>query len=162
MEQNYLQTHNKVWLLGNSLQPTKIQFTISNFSGDAGYPLEPWLLAPYRTPENGSAQAKFNAVHTRCRNIIERTNGVLKNRWRCLLSARELYYAPVKAVKIVNVCAALHNICIHYKSDVNFSNPSVNEDINEIPTVDNQPIVEVNSTYLAAGQRIRTEIANTL
>ncbi|XP_036347987.1 putative nuclease HARBI1 [Rhagoletis pomonella] len=72
MEQNYLQTHNKVWLLG-----------------DAGYPLEPWLLTPYRTPESGSAQAKFNEVHTRCRNIIERRNGVLKNRWRCLLSASE-------------------------------------------------------------------------
>ncbi|XP_036343129.1 putative nuclease HARBI1 [Rhagoletis pomonella] len=38
-ERQYLQGARSVWLLGN-----------------AGYPLEPWLLTPHRTPEEGSRE----------------------------------------------------------------------------------------------------------
>ncbi|XP_067642467.1 putative nuclease HARBI1 [Eurosta solidaginis] len=44
--------------------------------GDAGYPLEPWLMTPHWNPDEGSIQMKFNEAHSKCRNIIERTNGV--------------------------------------------------------------------------------------
>lgn len=47
--------------------------------------------------------------------MVERTIGVLKNRFRCVLGARQLHYTPEMAAKITAVCAALHNICIHYK-----------------------------------------------
>ncbi|XP_053949397.1 putative nuclease HARBI1 [Anastrepha ludens] len=83
---------------------------------DAGYSLEPWLIAPYRTPNQ--AEIKFNEMHSKCRNIIERTNGVLKNRWRCILGGRELHYAPEKAAQIVNVTCCLHNICIHFRANI--------------------------------------------
>ncbi|XP_046812451.1 putative nuclease HARBI1 [Lucilia cuprina] len=56
-----------------------------------------------------------NNKHVKARNIVERTIGV---RFRCLLEARQLHYKPEKATKIVNVCAAFHNVCIEYHTDI--------------------------------------------
>ncbi|XP_065356305.1 putative nuclease HARBI1 [Calliphora vicina] len=142
MQEDYLRRGSRVWLLGKM------------------YPLEPWLLTPYRTPASASIEQKFNDVHSKCRNIIERTNGVLKNRWRCLLGARELHYEPKKAVKIINVCVALHNICIAYKCEYN---NSIISDLEETELF----ILESGNTtererYLASAQRIRSNIANSL
>ncbi|XP_067637562.1 putative nuclease HARBI1 [Eurosta solidaginis] len=81
--------------------------------GDAGYPLQPFLLTPFRNPQANTAEHTFNQKHCSGRNIVERTIGVLKSRFRCL--ARTLQYQPEKVVQIINVCCALHNICIHYK-----------------------------------------------
>ncbi|XP_036334306.1 putative nuclease HARBI1 isoform X1 [Rhagoletis pomonella] len=86
--------------------------------GDAGYPLEPYLMAPYRSAAEGSLEAVFNKKHAKARNIVGQTIGVLKNRFRCLLGNRPLHYKPAKATKIANVCAALHNICIEFGSDI--------------------------------------------
>ncbi|XP_017467584.1 PREDICTED: putative nuclease HARBI1 [Rhagoletis zephyria] len=82
--------------------------------GDAGYPLEPYLMTPYRSTSEGSAESIFNTKHAKTRNIIERTIGVFKNRFRCLLGARQLHYKSEKAMQIANVCAALHNLCIDF------------------------------------------------
>lgn len=87
------------------------------FIGDAGYPLEPYLMTPYRSATEGSSESLFNTKHAKARNIVERTIGVLKNRFRCLLGARQLHYKPTKAKQIANVCAALHNICIKFGSN---------------------------------------------
>lgn len=59
--------------------------------------------------------------------MVERTIGVLKNRFRCLLGARQLHYTPQMAGKITAVCAALHNICIYYKLDCNEYNVPLEE-----------------------------------
>lgn len=88
------------------------------FQGDAGYPLEPYLITPFRLAGEGTPQCKFNYIHSQTRNVVERTIGVLKNRFRCLLGARQLHYLPKTASKITNVCAALHNICIAYKMEM--------------------------------------------
>ncbi|XP_050321016.1 putative nuclease HARBI1 [Bactrocera neohumeralis] len=136
----------------------------SNFwmLGDAGYPLESFLLTPYRTPEEGSVEAKFNLAHSRCRNIIERAIGLLKSRWRCLLGARELYYSPQKAAKIFNVCVMLHNLCIHFKDQF--------ADIVEIPDCDEEESlvtmeednIDFGMQRMSEAQRIRNQIAHSL
>lgn len=80
--------------------------------GDSGYPLEPWLMTPYLSAAEGSPEANFNNVLSKTRNIMVKTLGVLKGRFKCLLAARELKLSPEKTVQIVNVCCTLHNICI--------------------------------------------------
>lgn len=72
-------------------------------------------MTPYRTAAEGSMESKFNEKHSIARSIIERVFGVLKARFRCLLSARELHYSPEKVTQIVNVCCALHNLCLKFK-----------------------------------------------
>lgn len=75
------------------------------------------MITPFRSTQEGSPESKFNHIHAKTRNVVERTIGVLKNRFRCLLGARQLHYTPEMAGKITAVCAALHNICIHYNID---------------------------------------------
>ncbi|XP_049307379.1 putative nuclease HARBI1 [Bactrocera dorsalis] len=81
--------------------------------GDAGYALQPYLFTPFRDPEIGTPHYIFNQRHSSARNVVERTIGVLKSRFRCL--ARCLQYQPQKVAQITNVCCALHNVCKHYK-----------------------------------------------
>ncbi|XP_017466830.1 PREDICTED: putative nuclease HARBI1 [Rhagoletis zephyria] len=118
--------------------------------GDAGYPLEPWIMTPYRTPEDGSTESRFNEMHSKCRNIIERTNGVLKARRRWILSARELHYSPEKAAKVINVCCCLHNICIHFKVDIL-------EDHIEDEIRDMEPIVITSKNHMEIARSIRSK-----
>ncbi|XP_026471873.1 putative nuclease HARBI1 [Ctenocephalides felis] len=77
---------------------------------DSGYPLEHCLLTPYRTPV-GSTQEKYNKFHKKTRNVIERTFGVVKSRFRRLHRHRTLHYTPDVAGKIVYAVFTLHNIC---------------------------------------------------
>lgn len=55
----------------------------------------------------------YNAAHSKGRCVIERVNGILKSRFRCLLRHRTLHYAPEMAGLIINACAILHNMCIN-------------------------------------------------
>ncbi|XP_052890199.1 putative nuclease HARBI1 [Anopheles moucheti] len=80
--------------------------------GDSAYPSKPWLVTPKRNAVPNTPEALFNTNHAKGRQIIERTIGVLKNRFRCLLGARQLHYKPEKAAQITIICCALHNRCI--------------------------------------------------
>ncbi|XP_053662813.1 putative nuclease HARBI1 [Anopheles marshallii] len=84
---------------------------------DAAYPSKPWLVTPKRNPAPDTPEAAFNKNHAMGREIVERTIGLLKNRFRCLLGARQLHYTPIKAAQITNVCCALHNMCIAHNLD---------------------------------------------
>ena len=79
---------------------------------DSGYPLEPWLMTPYRE-ERVVQHRNFNRVHCSARNITKQCFGVLKSRFRCLHETGGiLQQSPVKACKIVTDCAAFHNFCL--------------------------------------------------
>lgn len=123
--------------------------------GDCGYGIEPFLLTPYRNPQFNSQQYKFNLAHSAARNIVERTIGVLKNRFRCLLGT--LHYNPEKVVKVINVCCALHNICRHYKIVHN-----EDDTIIQASEVDEETYSNIQTLRTTEGERIRDAISFAL
>lgn len=70
------------------------------------------MMTPIDNAVEDSPEGRYNSVQKRARSTIERTFGILKGRWRCLLSARELHYCPETAGKIIIACCILHNLCI--------------------------------------------------
>ena len=85
---------------------------------DAGYPNRKGYLAPYKgqkyhLPEfrhgrqpSGKYEV-FNHAHSSLRNVIERSFGVLKMKWRILLALPS--YKMKIQTKIIIACMALHN-----------------------------------------------------
>ncbi len=78
---------------------------------DNGYPLQPWLLKPYDSP-NTPAKILYNRNHRKLRSLIERAIGLLKARFRCLLIERKLRYDPLISGYIIYACTVLHNFLI--------------------------------------------------
>ncbi|CAB3221877.1 unnamed protein product [Arctia plantaginis] len=86
--------------------------------GDSGYPLRKWMMTPILNTTEGTPQQYYYDLHVTARNTVERCIGVLKARFRCLLAARALHYAPNTAGQIVNACCVLHNIANRAKNPV--------------------------------------------
>ncbi|KAI4455575.1 hypothetical protein MML48_9g00001478 [Holotrichia oblita] len=122
--------------------------------GDSGYPLRPWLLTPIPNAAPGSAEQRYNNTHRRIRATIERCNGILKSRFRCMLKHRVLHYLPERAAKIINVCVMMHNFCI----DNQLPPPELVEDMDDLgmDVVFNEPNL-LNNAYLA-GRRQQERI----
>ncbi|XP_004964755.1 protein ALP1-like isoform X1 [Setaria italica] len=85
---------------------------------DSGYPNRPGYLSPYKgtkyhLPEfrNGpmprGMQETFNYAHSSLRNVIERSFGVLKMKWRILMGIPS--FPMHKQSKIIVACMAIHN-----------------------------------------------------
>jgi hypothetical protein len=85
---------------------------------DSGYPNRKGYLAPYKGQKYhisewqnarqpiGSKEV-FNYAHSSLRNVIERSFGVLKMKWRILLSLPS--FSLKKQSKIIIACMTLHN-----------------------------------------------------
>lgn len=99
-------------------------------------------MTPFSTPPEGSPQERFNNHFTSIRSIIERCNGLLKARFRCLLKHRVLHYTPTKSVQIIVACCVLHNISILNNVVLPDDNNVINEvndfnDVNDFVNVNN-------------------------
>lgn len=68
-------------------------------------------MTPISDAEDNSPEAFYNDLHSTARNSVERTIGLLKGRFRCLLVHRVLDYHPDVVAKIVIACCVLHNMC---------------------------------------------------
>ena len=79
---------------------------------DSGYPNRSGYLTPYRgtkyhLPHPRGKKEIFNYNHSSLRNVIERSFGVLKTKWR-ILKGLPSYPMP-KQSKIITACMALNN-----------------------------------------------------
>ncbi|XP_061486131.1 uncharacterized protein LOC133386491 [Rhineura floridana] len=120
---------------------------------DAPYPMHRWLMKPYGGHLD-NFQMGFNRVFNRCRNVVERSFGRLKSRWR-RLTAR-LPVAEENYVSVVTSCVVLHNICesrghiLHKEIDVS--------DQLELPAYEEQSRRSDNSN-VSWGNAVRAAIA---
>jgi hypothetical protein len=58
---------------------------------DAGYPLRPWLITPYKFDRSYNKERKvFNYCHSSTRIVVERSFGMLKGRFRSLLGTLDM------------------------------------------------------------------------
>lgn len=86
--------------------------------GDSGYAQRDYVMTPFLTP-NTRAEAAYNMAHIRTRCTVERSIGVLKQRFRCLdQSAGYLMSDPGYVADIVVACAILHNMAIRNGLDL--------------------------------------------
>ncbi|KAL4719983.1 hypothetical protein ACJJTC_002075, partial [Scirpophaga incertulas] len=114
------------------------------FLGDSGYAQRVYMMTPIVNAAEGSPEDHYTKIHCTTRSVVERTIGVLKNRWRCLLGHRVLHYHPNKASKFINACCVLHNICI--KKNIEFRGDIENDIDNISNSLNNnisQSIVEL-------------------
>jgi hypothetical protein len=85
---------------------------------DSGYPNRPGYLAPYKgskyhlqefqnANEPQGKEEMFNYAHSSLRNVVERSFGVLKHKWRMLTKIP--CYPTQTQTHIIVACMALHN-----------------------------------------------------
>ena len=80
--------------------------------GDSGYACTPFLMTPYAQPRTRSEE-QFNRAHKTTRGIIERSFGLLKQRFNVLHS--EIRMAPDRICTNIVACIVLHNMAIHLR-----------------------------------------------
>lgn len=75
--------------------------------GDKGYACTSYLFTPLREP-NTAKERRYNSVHAKTRNLIERTFGIWKRRFGVLNKCLRTKLPTAK--RIITACAILHNI----------------------------------------------------
>src|SRR6266508_2985371 len=84
-------------------------------------------------PRPSGKKEVFNSLHSSLRNVIERSFGVLKMKWRILLDLPS--YPMLKQSKIIHACMALHNFIRYSKmADKEFDRCDQDEDYMLVPS----------------------------
>lgn len=84
---------------------------------DSAYPLKRWLITPFK--DNGrlnAQQRRFNKVLSSARQVVERSIGHLKKRFRRLTEVT--IHHPEEIVKTIVSGCILHNLCIIHEDSV--------------------------------------------
>ena len=103
------------------------------------YACSSFLLTPFLNP-NCDAQRRYNAAHCRTRNLIERTFGQWKSRFRCLRTP--IRFSSRRCCNVI-LATVLHN----YAKQQN--EPDVEElDIEDEPAVLNNDLIRINDNHL--------------
>ncbi|XP_008189496.1 putative nuclease HARBI1, partial [Acyrthosiphon pisum] len=131
--------------------------------GDSGYPLHQWLLTPILNPSS-AAEIHYNTKQMYTRSLMERCNGVLKARFRCLIKDRTLHYNPEKSSAIINACVVLHNLCITYNVPEYIYEELEENDMGIYQEVENNDVIHNNqqNRYLMLGRQQRNRIVQVL
>ncbi|KAL5550387.1 hypothetical protein UlMin_000563 [Ulmus minor] len=142
---------------------------------DAGYKNKPGFLAPFRgqnyhlhdrrREDDDRRKEMFNYRHASLRNVIERTFGVWKSRFRILRGI--LRYPLEKQRDIVIACAVLHNFIKLFSSEEAAFNPeddavddgNAEDDVGEASTQQQQQRQREESNDMG---HIRDHIANVM
>lgn len=84
---------------------------------DSAYPHKMWLITPFKYNGRLNAQQRrFNKVLSSARQVVERSNGHLKKRFRRLTEVTIHY--PEEIVKTIVSGCILHNLCIIHEDSV--------------------------------------------
>nr|XP_055053771.1 putative nuclease HARBI1 [Misgurnus anguillicaudatus] len=132
-------------------------FGESIFLGDSGYPLRTYLLNPVTNPTT-QAEHSYNAAHARTRNLVERSIGRWKMRFRCLhKSAGGLRLKPQRCCAVVVATAMLHNIAVTGGAALP---EEVDEEEEEEAGFHNPP--ELRDALHAAGVQTRNQMIHSI
>lgn len=91
--------------------------------GDAGYPLLPWLLTPYKGRKLSKSQVEYNKRHCETRLVAARALMRLKDMWK-IIQGTVLRPQDDQFPTLVSVCCVLHNILIDLNDEVLEKMPS--------------------------------------
>lgn len=112
----------------------------SHLIGDLAYKLHEHLLVPYR--DNGhltERQRNYNFCHASARVTIERAFGMLKGRFRCLLTTLTMERVDLIPMHIL-ACCVLHNICLMKGDELDFE-INIGEEANNMADIgENVPL----------------------
>ena len=94
--------------------------------GDSAHPLSPWLQKPFPEGTRDPDEIRFNQELSSARVQVECAFGILKSRWRILMSMEESKVQLIS--KIILAFAFLHNFCILHGDDREWEENDENND----------------------------------
>ncbi|XP_040073556.1 putative nuclease HARBI1 [Ixodes scapularis] len=119
--------------------------------------LTPWLMTPFRKFQK-KEEENYNDGLTKTRQVIERTFGIMKSRFRCLdRSGGVLQYSPGVCCRLIVACAVLHNYCTRHH--ISLAEPPVEESDDEEEEEEDRPSTAQDTP---SGKAVRNELVNTV